>query len=141
MAAVKEAKEMIPILEFSSAEHRDIRPGYPEPSIFHPEWYCSICGKLVPAGHSACHMHEVDRHISGTFCATSGANIPDHADEIKFVVDSLIITLKYAVIRPSPGMNGNKIVSSAIVDAQCKRCYIFEASGIEYDTGEEREEK
>lgn len=87
-------------------------------------------------------MHEVDPpHISGAFCATNDADIPDHADEIKFVVDSLIITLKYAVIRPSPGMNGNKIVSSAIVDAQCKRCYIFEASGIEYDTGEEREEK
>jgi hypothetical protein len=48
-------------------------------------------------------MHEVDPpRISGAFCATSGANIPDHADEIKFVVDSLIITLKYVVIRPSP---------------------------------------
>lgn len=130
---------MIPILEFSSTEHRDIRPGYPEPGIFHPEWYCSICGKLVPAGHSACHMHEVDRHISGTFCATSGANIPDHADEIKFVIDSLIITLKCVVIRPSHNTNGNKIVSSAPIDAQCKRVYYtFDASSIEYDTGEER---
>jgi len=130
---------MIPILEFSSAEHRDIRPGYPEPGIFHPEWYCSICGKLVPAGHSACHIHEVDRYISGTFCATSGANIPDHADEIKFVIDSLIITLKCVVIRPSHNTNGNKIVSSAPIDAQCKRVYYtFEASSIEYDTGEER---
>ena len=135
----REAKEMIPILEFSSAEHRDIRPGYPEPGIFHPEWYCSICGKLVPAGHSACHMHEVDRYISGTFCATSGANIPDHADEIKFVIDSLIITLKCVVIRPSPNTNGNKIVPSAPIDAQCKRVYYtFDASSIEYDTGEER---
>jgi hypothetical protein len=87
-------------------------------------------------------MHEVDRrHISGTFCATSGANIPDHADEIKFVVDSLIITLKYVVIRPSPNTNGNKIVSSAPIDAQCKRVYYtFEASSIEYDIGEEQEE-
>ena len=132
---------MIPILEFSSTEHRDIRPGYPEPGIFHPEWYCSICGKLVPAGHSACHMHEVDRYISGAFCATNDTDIPDHADDIRFVMDRLVITLKYAVIRPSPGMNGNKIVSSEIVDAQCKRYYTFEASDIEYDTGEEQEEK
>lgn len=131
---------MIPILEFSSTKHRDIRPGYPVPGMIIPGWHCSICGAPVSSGHG--HMHEVDPpRISGAFCATNDADIPDHADEIKFVVDSLIITLKYAVIRPSPGMNGNKIVSSAIVDAQCKRCYIFEASGIEYDTGEEQEEK
>ena len=88
-------------------------------------------------------MHEVDpRHISGTFCATSGANIPDHAGEIKFVLDSLIITLECVMIRPSSNTNGNKIVSSAPIDAQCKRVYYtFEASSIEYDTGEEQEEK
>ena len=87
-------------------------------------------------------MHEADpRHISGTFCATSGANIPDHADEIKFVLDSLIITLECVTIRPSSNTNGNKIVSSAPIDAQCKRVYYtFEASSIEYDTGEEQEE-
>lgn len=137
VAAVKEAKEMIPILEFSSAEHRDIRPGYPVPSIFHPGWHCSICGESVPSGHSAHHMHEVDRHIRGTFCATSGANIPDHADEIKFVVDGLIITLKHMKIWSSSNTNGNKMVSSAPIDAQCKRMYYtFEASSIEYDTGE-----
>ena len=110
---------MIPILEFSSKEPRGIRPGHPEPSIF--------------------RMHEVDRHIRGTFCATSGANIPDHADEIKFVVDGLIITLKHMKIWSSSNTNGNKMVSSAPIDAQCKRMYYtFEASSIEYDTGEER---
>jgi len=85
-------------------------------------------------------MHEVDPpRISGAFCATNDADIPDHADEIKFVVDSLIITLKYVVIRPSPNTNGNKIVSSVPIDAQCKRVYYtFDASSIEYDTGEER---
>ena len=130
---------MIPILEFSSTEHRDIRPGYPVPNIFSPGWHCSICGEPVPDRHSAYHMHEVGpRHIGGAFCATNDADIPDHADEIRFAVDDLIITLTYAEIRPSPNINGNKIVSSAIVDAQCKRYYTFEASSIEYDTGEER---
>lgn len=105
---------MIPILEFSSTTHRDIRSGHPVPGINPP-------------------------HISGTFCATSDTKIPDHAQEIKFVVDNLIIILKYAVIKPSTGTNENKIVSSASIDAQ-RKCvyYAFEASDIEYDIGEER---
>lgn len=134
---------MIPILEFSSTTHRDIRSGHPVPGIFRPGWYCSICGEPVHDGHGACHMHEINPpHISGTFCATSDAKIPDHAQEIKFVLDNLIIILKYAVIRPSsaPGVNENKIMSSASIDAQ-RKCmyYAFEASSIEYDIGEEQE--
>lgn len=131
---------MIPILEFSSTTHRDIRPGYPRAGHFHPGLYCSICGKPVHDGHRAGHMHEINPpHISGTFCATSDTKIPDHAQEIKFVVDNLIIILKCAVIKPSTGTNENKIVSSASIDAQ-RKCmyYAFEASDIEYDIGEER---
>ena len=134
---------MIPILEFSSETHRDIRPGHPVPGIFHPGWYCRICGEPVNGGHRAGHMHEIDpTYISGTFCVTSDTKIPDLAQEIKFVLDNLIITLKYAVIKPSTGTNENKIVSSASIDPQCKRMYYaFEASDIECDIGEERGER
>ena len=126
---------MISILEFSAEENRDIRPGYPEPDMFGSGWHCSICGEVVSGSGAACHMHEVGpRSVSGTFCTINDNKIPDHAPEIKFVLDNMIITLKYATIRPAPHLDGNKIVSSAPVDVQYKRvCYAFEASGIEYD--------
>jgi len=134
---------LIPILEFSYTIRKDVQRGYPEPDVCGTGWHCSICGEPVSGGHVACHMHEINPpHISGTFCATSDTKIPDHAQEIKFVVDNLIIILKYAVIKPSTGTNENKIVSSASIDAQ-RKCmyYAFEASDIEYDIGEERGEE
>lgn len=128
---------MITILEFSVTEERDIRPGYPEPDMCGTGWHCSICGEKVSSSHSACHMHEVGpRSVSGTFCVLGGdSKIPDHAQEIQFLLDNnLIITLKYAIIRPARGMKSPAIVSLEPVDAQYKRVYYaFEASGIEHD--------
>ena len=131
---------MITILEFSVTEERDIRPGYPEPDMCGTGWHCSICGEKVSSSHSACHMHEVGpRSVSGTFCALSNNKIPDQAQEIQLKIDdttkgSLIITLKYAMIRPGTGMKGYAIVSSVPIDAQYKRVYYsFNASGIDYN--------
>lgn len=126
---------MISILEFSATEKRDIRPGCPEPDMCGTGWHCSICGEKVSSSQSACHMHEVDpRSVSGTFCALSDNKIPDHAREIQFLLDNIIITLKCAIIRPAPHVSECAVVSSAPVDARYERVYYaFEASNIEYD--------
>lgn len=132
---------MIPILEFSSTKHRDIRPGYPVPGMIIPGWHCSICGEKVSSSHGACHMHEVGpQDVSGTFCALDDSKIPDRAQDIQFLLDNMIITLKCAIIRPARGMKSPKIVSLEPVNTQYKRMYYaFEASGIEYSVGENNE--
>lgn len=126
---------LIPILEFSYTIRKDVQRGYPEPDVCGTGWHCSICGEPVSGGHVACHMHEVGpRRVSGTFCVLSDNKIPDQAREIQFLLDNMIITLKYAIIRPVCGMKSPAIVSLELVDAQYKRVYYaFEASGIEHD--------
>jgi hypothetical protein len=131
---------LIPILEFSYTIRKDVQRGYPEPDVCGTGWHCSICGESVLGSHTACHMHEVGPPtISGTFCTSSKNKIPDHAQEIIFVLDDAVITLKYIVTEVSSDTNGPKIVSLASVDTQYKKTYYsFVALYMKIDIKEEK---